>query len=135
MTLELFLNLAWLGIAISALSAFAVWARAGKSEGYRLQVGISVLCGLALLFPIISVTDDMSPDAAALEEWSAARRAALIIVNIAHSVVAIPVAAAIEQTAKELFVCIGLVVLTFSALATVTFATARSLRAPPSARR
>jgi hypothetical protein len=134
-TLELFLNLAWLGIAISALSAFAVWARAEKSDGHRLRVGIAVTCGLALLFPIISVTDDMSPDAAALEEWSAARRAALIIVNVAHAAVAIPVVFAIEQRAKELFVCIGLVVLTFSALATATFATARSLRAPPSAHR
>jgi hypothetical protein len=134
-TLELFLNLTWLGIAIGALSAFAVWARAEKSEGHRLQVGIAVLCGLALLFPIISVTDDMSTDAAALEEWSAARRAALIIVNVAHAAVAIPVVTAIEQTAKELFVCIGLVVLTFSALASATFATARSLRAPPFARR
>ena len=135
MSLELFLNLAWLVIAIGALSAFAFWARAEKSAGHRLRVGIAVACGLALLFPIISVTDDMSPDAAALEEWSAARRAALIIVNVAHAAVAIPVAVAIEQTAKELFACIGLVVLTFSAITTAKFATARSLRAPPSARR
>ena len=135
MTLELFLNLAWLAIAISALTAFAVWARAENSEGHRLQVGIAVLCGLALLFPIISVTDDMSPDTAALEEWTAARRAALIIINIAHAAVAIPVASAVEQTAKELFVCIGLVILTFSVLASAAFATARSLRAPPSTRR
>ena len=135
MSLELFLNLAWLAIAISALSAFAMWARAEKSAGGRLRVGIAVACGLALLFPIISVTDDMSPDTTALEEWSAARRAALIIINVAHAAVAVPVVAVIEQSAKELFVCIGLVVLTFSALTTATFATARSLRAPPSAHR
>lgn len=135
MTLELFLNLAWLGIAISALSAFAVWSRTEKSEGHRVRVGVAVACGLALLFPIISVTDDMSSDTAALEEWTTARRAALIIVNVAHAASAIPVAVAIAQTAKELFVCIGLVVLTFSSLTTATFATARSLRAPPSPRR
>lgn len=135
MTLELFLNLAWLGIAISALSAFAVWARSADSGSHRLRVGIAVTCGLALLFPIISVTDDLSTDAAALEVWSSTRRAALIIVSIAHAAVAIPVVAAIKQTAKEILVCIGLVVLTFSALSTESFATARSLRAPPSARR
>lgn len=135
MTLELFLNLAWLGIALSALSAFAVWARAEKSVGHRLRVGIAVAAGLALLFPIISVTDDMSSDTVALEEWTAARRAALVIVNIAHEAAAIPLTMAIAQTAKELFVCIGLAVLTFASLPAATVATARPLRAPPSPRR
>ena len=132
MTLELFLNLAWLGIAIGALSAFAVWARSAESASH-LSVGLSVICVLALLFPIISVSDDMRTDIAALEEWASARRAALIIVSIAH--VAVPVVAAMQQTSKDVLVCIGLVILTISPLATRPFGSARSLRAPPCSRR
>lgn len=131
MTLELFLNLAWLGIAIGALSAFAMWARSADS-GNPLAVGLSVICVLALLFPIISVSDDMCADIAALEEWTSARRAALIILSIAH--VAVAVVAAMQQTSKDVLVCIGLVLLTIAPLATRHFAAARSLRAPPATR-
>ena len=131
MTLELFLNLAWLGMAIGAISLFALWARSADSGRRRLSVGLSLICVLALLFPIISVSDDMRTDTAALEEWTSARRSALII-SIAN--VAVPVVAAMQQTSKDVLVCIGLVSLTILPLATRAFASARSLRAPPSPR-
>ena len=131
MTLELFLNLAWFAIVIGALCAFTAWAPRADSKRHRVRVGLAMVCGLALLFPIISVTDDLCSDTAALEEWTAARRAALIILTTAHLAVALPTLVVTQPTARETLVCLGLVVLTFTPLSGMCFRTVWSLRAPP----
>jgi hypothetical protein len=128
-TLELFLNLAWLGIACAAYGAFAFWL-ARQPEGDRdkkLHIALALACGIALLFPIISVTDDLHSDAAALEEVSSARRTSLID----SQPIAVPVMNTAEQIAHELSVCVGVIVVAPPAVAASSFATASSLRAPP----
>jgi hypothetical protein len=76
--MEVLLNLFWLLIA---LGAFARWgrriARTGRKDR-RIRQAISPLlalaCALAVLFPAISVTDDLHPQLAVIEDSSATRR-------------------------------------------------------------
>ncbi len=56
--IETVLNLIWVAIAVGA---FALVPRRTP------QALVAVACILALLFPIISITDDLSADAATLE--------------------------------------------------------------------
>jgi hypothetical protein len=58
--MEILLNLLWIGIAIAALSTSAPW-RSGR-------VSIALGCALALLFPIVSVSDDLLTDRDSFEE-------------------------------------------------------------------
>lgn len=68
--MELALNVVWL---ILALPAFVVWRRQRASAR---NSGIVLLgCLLALLFPIVSVTDDLHPISAEIEECSPLKRA------------------------------------------------------------
>jgi hypothetical protein len=67
--MELLLNLLWV---ILALPALLVWRRrpaAARSSGIIL-----LGCLLALLFPIVSVTDDLHPISAEIEECSPLKR-------------------------------------------------------------
>ncbi|HEY8133660.1 MAG TPA: hypothetical protein VII12_17410 [Thermoanaerobaculia bacterium] len=57
--MEVFLNLLWIGIAIAALLT------APRRSG---RVSLALGCALALLFPIVSVSDDLLTDRDALEE-------------------------------------------------------------------
>lgn len=78
MTLELFLNLTWLFIAAAATVRFALWSN-GQTRKRQRVVCLAMICAIALLFPIISVTDDLHSDAAVLEETSTIRRAAAVV--------------------------------------------------------
>ena len=128
MTLELFLNVAWLAIVIAAFAAYAFWARHANSAA-RFRVGVAIACGLALLFPIISVSDDLLPNVAALEEWTAGRRANLIAI-VAVIVPFVDVAALLAHhvTSHVARVTDGVIPTPLESFATVS-----SLRAPPQA--
>ena len=130
MTLELFLNLVWLGLACATCGAFLSWSRQqprGHSDR-KVHVALALVCGVALLFPIISVTDDLHSDAAALEDWTSARRTSQIVIQ---PIVVVPVVNTAEQIAHELSACVGVLVVAPPALAASSFSTASSLRAPP----
>jgi hypothetical protein len=87
--MELALNLVWLAVAITAAVRFAVWRRDQRASR-QLVVALCAVCVLALLFPIVSVTDDLHTDAAAAEETSAMRRVALVtITHVATLAVAV----------------------------------------------
>lgn len=58
--IEQFLNLAWLSIAIFA---FAVVLPSVKTRRFRAAVALLGL--LALLFPVISISDDLTADSSA----------------------------------------------------------------------
>jgi len=83
--MELLLNALWLAVAFAA---FALCARGG-SDRRRIVV---TACLVALLFPIISISDDLAPSGAALNETTIAQRAmaaaAQIIVALALAFVA-----------------------------------------------
>ena len=60
--MELLFNLVWIAISATALFAWASWRQRSSSEtapGMWLGVGV-VVCLLALLFPVISISDDLS---------------------------------------------------------------------------
>lgn len=57
--MELFVNLLWLAIAITALVSV-------RKRPRRVQLAVG--CALALLFPIVSVSDDLLPDRAMYED-------------------------------------------------------------------
>jgi hypothetical protein len=75
--MELLLNLAWLAIAVGSY-AIVGWrlacARSTKASGpNRLQCIVALSCSLAILFPVISLTDDLHEMQATLEEASSTR--------------------------------------------------------------
>lgn len=66
--MENLLNLCWVLLAVAALLAWrcqATHARAGQRR--RL---VALLCVLALMFPVISASDDLHPAAQAIEDSS-----------------------------------------------------------------
>jgi hypothetical protein len=75
--MELLLNLAWLVIAMAGYLALG-WrlarANARKADGpTRIQCIVALSCALAILFPVISLTDDLHEMQATFEEASSAR--------------------------------------------------------------
>src|SRR5215469_3963458 len=60
--LELLLNLCWLAISGLALFTWIDWRRSSSSEAAppMLRGLLVVVCILALLFPVISISDDLS---------------------------------------------------------------------------
>jgi hypothetical protein len=74
--MELLLNLAWM---LLALPAYWLWqrdARSGATRGVSsAQCLLALACGLVLLFPVISASDDLHGMQAEMEESSASKRA------------------------------------------------------------
>lgn len=112
MTAEVVLNLLWLAIA-----AFAVARLALARERTWIAVA-ATLCIVAILFPIVSVTDDFAHDATLIE----AKR-------LTASVDVVP-----QPQTFVLQVALFLVVVAFTAAARPGFATTLALRGPPSVR-
>jgi hypothetical protein len=96
--MEVLLNLVWLLTAIIA-GAYVLLHRS------RGGVVVATLCIVVLLFPIISVTDDLQSDAAVLEETSAVRRATLGVAQLVDHV-AVPLPAAPQSLAIALVSCV-----------------------------
>jgi hypothetical protein len=73
--MELFLNLAWV---LLALPAYWLWRRdAGARLGRRVsswQCSLALGCALVLLFPVISASDDLHVMRAEMEDSSISKR-------------------------------------------------------------
>lgn len=74
---ELLFNLAWLALAAALLFLYGARAPSFAAEHRRITSAIALACILALLFPVISISDDLScnPDLAesnASKKWVAA---------------------------------------------------------------
>ena len=68
--MELLLNLIWVGLAVSALYAWG--CRRGHSRS-RPHL-IALVCVLALLFPVISATDDLHAMRPEMEDSASSKR-------------------------------------------------------------
>jgi hypothetical protein len=68
--MELFLNLAWL---LLALPAYWLWRR-GTRRFSSLQCLLALGCVLVLLFPVISASDDLHAMRAEMEDSSISKR-------------------------------------------------------------
>ena len=90
--MELLLNIVWLAIALAAFARLAAWSRTEPDRRRVAAACVATACVVALLFPIISITDDLTASVAAVEEMVAVRRvmaaAAQLIVAVALTLVA-----------------------------------------------
>ncbi|HEY6843814.1 MAG TPA: hypothetical protein VI391_06575 [Thermoanaerobaculia bacterium] len=85
--MELFVNLLWLAIAISALVSV-------RKQPRRVQLAVG--CTLVLLFPIISVSDDLLPDRAMYED-----ALALVVEAVTLVVIFVTVARVIAERPRR----------------------------------
>lgn len=85
--MELFLNAVWAALAVAAL------ARLGRRS---TAAALATICALALLFPIISITDDLHAPAAGVEEISKAAVATVSLI-VSHAIVLTIVGVAYEK--------------------------------------
>ena len=83
--MEALLNAVWLIVALAAFVRLAAWARAERDRRRVAAAFIATACVVALLFPIISITDDLAASIAAVEETVAVRR---VMAAAAHIIVA-----------------------------------------------
>lgn len=68
--MELFLNFVWVLLFIPA---WWVWRRNGRNIN-SLRCFLTLACALAILFPVISATDDLHAAPQAMEESSSTKR-------------------------------------------------------------
>jgi hypothetical protein len=128
--MELLLNIVWLTIALLALVRFGVWT-SGEPDRRRVAlVGVATVCALAVLFPIISMSDDLQATVAAVEETMTGRR--IVVAFSMH--LAFADIALLASHCSLVIVLIALGFTTENALAPSTSPDARvfSLRGPPS---
>src|ERR1700682_3101895 len=135
--METLLNLSWLFIAVATAVAFSVWSarlpEGADARRMRRSVGLALVCVVALLFPSISVTDDLAPDTSALEEWSSARRVALAIAIAQH---AFALTAAVDFAPLPVrgpiaLACVGLAVIPSLTVLSPSTTIVWSFRGPP----
>ena len=139
--MELFLNIVWLSVAGGIFAAFAAWA-AGQPQGavsrYRhFTIAIALGCVAAILFPIISMSDDLATAPAAVEAWNSMRRSALIAFAVIHPSplqVSSTMTFVVAQISRSIhFACVGLVAVTIVSVLSPSTSTVWSFRAPPRA--
>jgi hypothetical protein len=78
--METLLNLIWLAITVAA-----VWVWRFRWSGSRIEAkhnkkiqSVAMVCVLAILFPVISLTDDLHPEIVVVDAASGKRNACLI---------------------------------------------------------
>jgi hypothetical protein len=74
--MELLLNLFWLTVALLTVGLWWRDARSAGSHpsGRRLSQLVVLSCGLVLLFPVVSVTDDLHPLRPEMEESNRSKK-------------------------------------------------------------
>jgi hypothetical protein len=83
--MELLLNLVWVALALSALYAFL---RRRQSSDWTARVPsgkalLAISCGLVLLFPVVSASDDLHPTGAVFED--ATKRVHQLVAPLQHA--------------------------------------------------
>lgn len=80
MTIEALLNLIWLAVAVAGVGLWRFrWSVSRRNAGHSTGTGaVAVLCVLALLFPVISLTDDLHPEVIPVDSLSSKRNFCLL---------------------------------------------------------
>jgi len=84
--METFLNLVWLVVTVAAIWLWRFrWSvsRRNPTHSTRMEA-VAMVCFLALLFPVISLTDDLHPETAVVDAASGKRNACLIAATAPH---------------------------------------------------
>jgi hypothetical protein len=130
--MELLLNLIWLIGSLIALAMVIRRAYGAKRPALMILATVGVIC---LFFPIISITDDLSPDLEAIEESISIRRTITALYVHSHE---LPAVAFVFLSLLSLFSLFSLSFLTFVETHVQTFLTLfltpqTTPRAPPRA--
>ena len=74
--MELLLNLLWMMLALAAVAVLLRQPSSARNSGVlgRFRFFLLLGCILALLFPVVSATDDLHPINQAMEEFSSSKR-------------------------------------------------------------
>jgi hypothetical protein len=84
--METILNLIWLAITLAAIWLWRFrWtvSRQNPRHSKRMEA-VAMVCVLALLFPVISLTDDLHPEILVMDAASGKRNACLLATNAPH---------------------------------------------------
>ena len=84
--METFLNLVWLAVTVAAIWLWRfrwIVSRRNPRHSTRMEA-VAMVCVLALLFPVISLTDDLHPETVAVDAASGKRNACLIAASAPH---------------------------------------------------
>jgi len=83
--METILNLVWLGVTFAALWMWRFrWAASRRDPRHNFQQeAIAMVCLLALLFPVISLSDDLHPEIAVVDSVSG-KRQCLAVAGVAN---------------------------------------------------
>jgi hypothetical protein len=86
-SVETFLNSIWLLVAIFAVGIWRYrWLPSRGAARYRaLPEFVALVCALALLFPSVSLTDDLHPDIVAVDAASGKRNSSLLLARAPHA--------------------------------------------------
>ncbi|HLJ15890.1 MAG TPA: hypothetical protein VKV15_15435 [Bryobacteraceae bacterium] len=85
--METFLNLVWLAVTVAAVCLWRYrWAGSRQHPTYsrRMEV-VAIICVLALLFPVISLTDDLHPEMVPADTVSSKRNHCLLAAQGPHA--------------------------------------------------
>ena len=84
--METILNLVWLAVTVAAVWLWRFrWSPSRTKPGHSLRMqSAAMLCFVALLFPVISLTDDLHPETAVVDAASGKRNACQIAASAAH---------------------------------------------------
>jgi hypothetical protein len=88
--METILNLLWLVVTLGIFGVWSSrWLPARRHRQVRaLHEGLALLCALALLFPAVSLTDDLHPQIVAVDASAGKRNAYQLVANSSHARVA-----------------------------------------------
>jgi hypothetical protein len=84
--METFLNLVWLVVTVTAVWLWRFrWVASRQNPRHSTKMeAVAMVCVLALLFPVISLTDDLHPETVAVDAASGKRNACLIAASAPH---------------------------------------------------
>lgn len=84
--METLLNLIWLMVAMAAIWLWRFrWSVSRPNPAHSARVeAAAMVCFVALLFPVISLTDDLHPETAVVDAASGKRNACLIAASAPH---------------------------------------------------
>jgi hypothetical protein len=84
--METILNLIWLAVTVATVWLWRFrWSVARRNPLHSTRMeAVAMVCVLALLFPVISLTDDLHPETAVVDAASGKRNASLIAASASH---------------------------------------------------
>jgi len=90
--METFLNLLWLIVTLAALWLWRFrWLVSRRNPRARVFLEVVAIgCALAVLFPVISLTDDLHPEIVAVDASSGKRNACVMVAGTTRTPLMIP---------------------------------------------